>query len=166
MRRRIPFVPSPLPVVRRMVELAEPREGEVFYDLGCGDGRILAEASKYGCVCVGLEINPVLVEKAKKRVAGLENVRVLRADIFSSDFSDADVIATYLTKDALRILAPKFRKLKSGARIVSHDFPVPGLKPVLVERVWWKRPHFIYVYRIPESLSPPPPEKPAYRRRF
>ena len=37
----IPYVPSTMPVVERMLDLAEVRQDDFVYDLGSGDGRIL-----------------------------------------------------------------------------------------------------------------------------
>src|ERR1700689_1439233 len=64
-RKIAPYVPSPTPVVDRMLELASIKPGETVYDLGCGDGRILITAvERYKAKAVGVEISPKLVAKA------------------------------------------------------------------------------------------------------
>ncbi len=148
-----PFVPSPEVVVRRMLQLAEVKPGEVVYDLGCGDGRILIMAAKeFGAYAVGIEIRRDLYEKCLQnvRAAGVEDrVKVINANFFDVDISDADVVTLYLLTDVNRRLRPKLeRELKPGARVVSHDFEVLGWKPEVIEELYEFRRHKIYLYRI------------------
>jgi Mycolic acid cyclopropane synthetase len=42
----IPFVPTPLAVVDEMLALAEVKQGDMLYDLGSGDGRIVIRAAQ------------------------------------------------------------------------------------------------------------------------
>jgi len=148
----VPFVPTPEGVVRRMLELAEVKPGELVYDLGCGDGRILIiAASEFGARAVGIEIRRDLVEKCVKRVKelGLEDrVTIIHGNFFDIDISDADVVTLYLLTSVNERLRPKLeRELRPGARVVSHDFEVIGWKPVKVEEIkeGW-RSHKIYLY--------------------
>src|SRR5918995_2787563 len=70
-----PFVPTPHEVVNRMLELAQIKQGDVLYDLGSGDGRIVVAAAKqFGIRAVGFEIDPGLVKESRQFVkqAGLE----------------------------------------------------------------------------------------------
>src|ERR1051325_11071344 len=63
----IPFVPSPMYVVQKMIEAAEIKNGDLLYDMGSGDGRIVIEAAKkYGIRGVGIYLNPELVAKARE----------------------------------------------------------------------------------------------------
>jgi predicted RNA methylase len=76
-----PFVPTPPEVVSRMLELAEIKQGDVLYDLGSGDGRIvLAAAKKFGIRAVGFEIDPGLVKDSRQIIkrAGLEELVEIR----------------------------------------------------------------------------------------
>ncbi len=148
----VPFVPTPEGVVRRMLELAEVKPGELVYDLGCGDGRILIiAASEFGARAVGIEIRRDLVEKCVKRVKelGLEDrVTIIHGNFFDIDISDADVVTLYLLTSVNERLRPKLeRELRPGARVVSHDFEVVGWKPIKVEEIkeGW-RSHKIYLY--------------------
>src|SRR5262249_4438994 len=118
------FIPTPDPVVDRMLELAEIRPEDVVYDLGCGDGTIvIAAAKKYGVKAVGIEIDPKLVERAKENVKTKEVehlVTIRQGDIFEEDFSDATVVMIYLLPDLKVKLMPKLKQLPEGTRIVSH----------------------------------------------
>jgi SAM-dependent methyltransferase len=129
----VAYVPTPDTVVEKMLELAEIRAGDVVYDLGCGDGRILvAAAKKYGVKAVGVEIDPKVVQKAVDNVKQNhveELVTIRQADIFTIDLSDATVVMLYLLPDLNVKLMPQLAKMKPGSRIVSHAFPMKGAKP-------------------------------------
>ncbi len=128
-----PFIRTPDQIVRAMLELAEPEPGEVLYDLGCGDGRIVIAAAKdYGCRAVGYDIDPQRVSEARENVrqAGLEDrVAIVEQDIFTLDLRPADVVTIYLLPRLNAKLLPRLRQLRPGARIVSHDFDLPGITP-------------------------------------
>lgn len=167
---KIPFYPSPMDVVRLMLSVAEPNEGQVLVDLGCGDGRILAEAaSGYGCSVVGVESNPRLASYAYNKLLemGVKNFKIVRGDLFGFNFGSADIITMYLTSDALKILKPRLEAyVKPGTKLVAHDFPVPGWRPVAVEGVVSVedgRFHRVYLYEAGESFDLLSRQKRIYR---
>lgn len=127
------YIPTPADVVEEMLEVANLTANSVLYDLGSGDGRIVIKAAqKYGCRAVGYELDSKLAEEARAAVTtnGLEHlVRIEQTNLFTADLSGADVIAVYLPTDLLQRLRPQFEKLKPGARIVSHQFQIPGIPP-------------------------------------
>ncbi len=156
----VPFVPTPEVVVRRMLQLARVRPGEVLYDLGSGDGRIVIMAAKeFGAYAYGIEIRKDLYEQsmAKIRDLGLDGrARIINTNFFDADISDADVVTMYLLTSVNERLRPKLEKeLRPGTRVVSHDFEVSGWRPVIVEEVYeeW-RSHKIYLYKIPGKEIP------------
>ncbi len=158
----VPFVPSPEVVIRRMLQLADVREDEVVYDLGCGDGRVLIIAAKeFGARAVGIEIRRDLYEQCLRRVRdlGLEDkIKILHGNFFEYDLSDADVVTLYLLTSVNERLRPKLeRELRPGTRVVSHDFEVPGWKPIIIEDLYeeW-RSHKLYLYKIPGAEIPIP----------
>jgi SAM-dependent methyltransferase len=135
-----PFVPTPQEVVDRMLELAQVRQGDLLYDLGSGDGRIVITAAKrYGAKAVGFEIDHALVTYSQRNIkeAGVEALAEIREeDIRTIDLSPASVLTMYLYPGAnLRLRAAIMRQLKPGARVVSHDFSMGDWKPDLVERM-------------------------------
>jgi len=132
------FVPTPPSAVERMVEMAEIRPGDLVYDLGCGDGRIVIAAAKQQKIkAVGVDIDPERVAESRDnvRTAGLESsVEIRQADVFDLDLSEADVVFLYLTPRLNARLMPQLRKLKPGARIISYEFDMGAAKPVEVVR--------------------------------
>lgn len=155
-----PEIPSPEKVAEKMLSAAELKPGETVYDLGCGDGRILfLAAGKFSAKAVGVELSPRLVKQAQEKAKDLglqEQVKVIEGNLLEVDVSPADVVTLYLLRLANELLKPKLLKeLKPGARVVSHDYEIMGWKPDRVEKVSvHKRPHTIYVYRMPPTEQP------------
>ena len=149
-----PYVVSPQQIVDRMLELADLKPGETLYDLGSGDGRVLITAvQRYHAKAVGIEISETLVKSTSDRIQrlGLANdARVIQGDLLQVDLSPADVVTIYLATDSNEILRPNLEKyLKPGARVVSHDYVVPGWKPKFVDKdLPDARGHVIYLYEI------------------
>lgn len=134
----VPYVPTPMPIVRRMVELAGLRGDEVVVDLGCGDARLLLEAKRRfpGIRAIGYELPLGIYLLAKLRVllAG-RRVEVRMRDFWGADLRDADVVFLYLFPDICKRLEAKLqRELKVGARVISHGFPLGTREPRTVER--------------------------------
>ncbi|MFN0163559.1 MAG: SAM-dependent methyltransferase [Burkholderiales bacterium] len=129
-----PYITTPEPVVRAMLDLARVGSDDVVYDLGCGDGRIvIAAARERGARGVGVEIDIDLVDRARvaARQAGVANrVRIERGDLFEMSLRDATVVMLYLGEDLNTRLWPKLmRELRPGARVVSHRFIIRGVPP-------------------------------------
>ncbi|MEM3031786.1 MAG: class I SAM-dependent methyltransferase [Nitrososphaerota archaeon] len=148
-RKIVPFVPSPMDVVERMLSLADVDEGENVYDLGCGDGRVLLTAArKFRASAVGCEVRPALVTHVRNSVRALrldDRIALVKRDMFTIPLHDADVVTLYLTRDVLGRLRPKLEnELKPTARVVCHDYPIPGWRPIHWERF---SGHTIYLYK-------------------
>jgi len=127
------YVPTPMRVVDEMLAVAKIHPGDVVYDLGSGDGRIVIAAAKtFGVKAVGIEIDPDLVGESRENVrrAGVEAlVTIEQADIFKTDLTPASVVTMYLLTRLHKMLVPQFEKLAPGTRIVSHDFDIEGAIP-------------------------------------
>jgi hypothetical protein len=150
------FVPTPQNVVEKMLEMAQVKKDDLLYDLGCGDGRIVVTAAKkYGCKCVGYDIDPQRIKESlenveKNNVGDL--VTIEQEDIFTLDLSKANVITLYLLPSLNVKLIPQLEKLKPGSRIVSHDFDMRGVKPdevVEIKSDEGYREHTIYLWTTP-----------------
>jgi predicted RNA methylase len=146
-----------MPVVQRMLEVAELKSGEVFFDLGCGDGRTVILAAKtFRARSVGVEMREDLAKRAMSVIHdnGLsDRVTIVNGDMFKLDLTSADVVFLYLTTSANEKIKPKMEmELKEGTRIVSHDYEVVGWKPAKVEN-FVENPsmgypsHTIYLYK-------------------
>src|SRR5690606_28615577 len=62
----VPYVPTNQETVEEMLKLAGVKPGDVVYDLGCGDGRIvITAAKKFGATGVGVDLNPQRLKEAK-----------------------------------------------------------------------------------------------------
>jgi SAM-dependent methyltransferase len=123
-----PYVPTPHPVVARMLDLAEVRGGDVLFDLGSGDGRLVIEAARRGARATGIERDAELVRRARAGAASAgvsEHAEFRHGDLFEADLRAASVVTLYLLPHLLERLAPKLlAELRPGARVVSHDFPL------------------------------------------
>ncbi len=155
-KKIVPFVPTPQDVVEGMLELAQVKKGDVVYDLGSGDGRIVVTAAKkYGVRAVGFEIDPDLIKQSREAVRkeGLEHLAEIREqDILTVDLSGATVVTMYLLPDVNMRLRPNvLSQLKPGSRVVSHAFDMGDWKPDKVERVNGRT---VYLWTIPERATP------------
>jgi SAM-dependent methyltransferase len=121
------YVATPHEVVDRMLYEAKVRTGDVVYDLGCGDGRmVIAAAKKFGTRGVGIDLDPARIKEARAnaKAQGVDRLVTFRvADLFETDLREATVVMLYLLPEVNRRLKPKlFAELRPGARVVSHDF--------------------------------------------
>jgi len=147
-----PYVASPSRVVDMMLDMARVKPGEILFDLGSGDGRILIAAAERRAQATGIEINPKLVIAATEEIsrAGLsERAKVIQGDVMQTDFSAANIVTLYMDTASNAKLRPQLEKyLKPGSRVVSHDYEIPGWKAVRVEKTDEQKPHTIYLYEI------------------
>src|SRR5205823_6031735 len=127
------YVPTRQAVVDAMLKVASVKAGDVVYDLGCGDGRIVVSAARLGARGIGIDIDPQRVSEANQNVqrSGVgDRVKILNQDLFTTDFSDANVVALYLLPSLNLKLRPiLWKTLKPGTRVVSHDFDMGDWKP-------------------------------------
>jgi SAM-dependent methyltransferase len=155
------YVPTPEAVVDRMLELARVGPDDVVYDLGCGDGRIVAAAAaRHGARAIGYDIDPVRVAEARRTIARHDVERLVQIeqrDIFTLDLSAASVVTLYLLPELNVRLLPQLERLKPGSRIVSHDFDIAGVVPEQVVHLDVDgKPHSIYFYELPLKKEPDP----------
>ncbi len=155
----VPFVPTPYEVVDEMLRLAELKKGDILYDLGCGDGRIVIEAAKRaGIRAVGIDIDPERIRESEENAikAGVQKMVEFRCqNIFEADFSDATVVTMYLLPDVnIRLRPTILRKLRPGTRIVSHSFDMDEWEPEKHTYVAASLyPHSVYLWIVPANIS-------------
>jgi len=119
------WVPTPQALVDQMLNMAKVTPRDYVIDLGSGDGRTVITAAKRGARALGIEYNPDMVELSKRNAAkeGVsDKASFVKADLFESDFSQAQVITMFLLPDINIRLRPKILNLKPGTRIVSNSF--------------------------------------------
>jgi len=150
-----PYLPSPYAVIDAALELANFKKGEIFADLGCGDGAVIIRAAKkYGVLSIGFEIDRNMVEIAKRNVktAGVANlVDVVHSDLFAIDLSSFNVIYIYLSPLVKERLSEKIvSECSSNTRILVHDYPLKNLQADrIVQFPSYKvHTHVIYFYKL------------------
>ncbi len=125
------YVGTPYDVIDKMLDVADIKQDDVVYDLGCGDGRIIVAAAKrFGCRGVGYDIDPQRIRESlenvrKERVAKL--VEIKQEDIFTVDLSRVNVVMLYLLPEMNARLIPQLKKLKPGSQIVTHNYTIEGI---------------------------------------
>jgi SAM-dependent methyltransferase len=153
------FVATPEAVATEMLRLADVKAGDVVYDLGSGDGRlVIAAAREFGARGVGVEIDASLVQDSRERAAAAavgDRVRFLWQNLFDTDIAPATVVTLYLNDDVNRRLRPKLlRELSPGTRVVSHDFNMGEWPPDRTLRVRaGDRDHEIFLWAIPAVVE-------------
>jgi tRNA G37 N-methylase Trm5 len=153
-RRDVSYLTTPPEVVSAMLHMAEVGKGDVIYDLGCGDGRIVIAAVRAGAargVCV--EIDRHLIAEARanaERARVSDRIRFVQGDLFKVPISEATVVTLYLLPTVNQKLRPRLlAELRPGTRVVSHDFDMGDWKPERVETVDLSRAHTVFRWTIP-----------------
>ena len=129
-----PYFPTPTKVVKAMLELGELQPGELLYDLGSGDGRIVIMAAQtFGARAVGFEIDPKLVHQSRQRLVKrklTDLADIEEQDLMTADFSKPDLVTVYLLPASNDKIQPFLEEqMKPGSRIISHDFTFRGWTP-------------------------------------
>src|SRR6187397_3584653 len=138
--QEVNFEPTPMPVVRAMLKLADVGPQDVVYDLGSGDGRIpITAAREFGARAVGIEVDPALVTRAQAsaREAGVaDRVEFRLGDMYAADVRSATVVTLFLHPGPNLKLREKLRSdLRPGSRVVSYVWDMGGWTPAEVRRI-------------------------------
>jgi SAM-dependent methyltransferase len=150
----VPYEPTPRDVVRTMLDLAQVGPGDVVYDLGCGDGRIVVEAARRGARGVGVDLDPERIREARAsaRDAGVEGrVEFREGDLFATDVRPATVVTLFLWPEVnLKLRAALLAQLRPGARVVSYWHDMGDWKPERTVRAGRAK---VYLWRTPERVE-------------
>jgi len=152
--RYVPFVPTEVYVMKKMIAAAELKDGQRVFDLGCGDGRLLIEAMRKKHVkATGVEVNRLISWLARFRLwMNRKKAKIICGNFFQTPLRESDVIFCYLFPRVMQQLKEKFEaELKKGTTIVSYCFPIKAWKPTRVITTRASKPHnfLIYVYHTP-----------------
>ena len=126
------WVPTPLTLIDKMLEMAKLTPSDYLVDLGSGDGRTVIAAAKRGTRALGLEYNPDMVavsEREAQKAGVTDKASFQRADIFVTDFTRATVVTMYLLPSLNMKLRPQLLDMKPGTRLVSHAFSMGDWEP-------------------------------------
>lgn len=134
-----PFVPTSQREIGEILAKARLKKGQVFLELGSGDGRVVRTAVKnYGVVGVGVEIHPMLVwySRLLARWQKLKGLRFLRQNFFKTELGEVDVIFLFLMPKTMRKLQDRMLyECKKGTVVISHGFEVPALEKLQFDRI-------------------------------
>jgi SAM-dependent methyltransferase len=147
------YVPTPQPVVNRMLEIAAVGPNDYVIDLGCGDGRTVVSAAKRGAKSLGVDLDPRRIAEAQANVEKAEvgdKAAIRQQNLFETDISEATVLTLYLLPEINRKLRPRILKLKPGTRVVSHDFDMGSWKADRFEKLGASE---IYYWVVPARVA-------------
>ena len=155
-----PYEETPPEIVQRMLQIAYMRPGDVVYDLGCGDGRIvIAAVRRPGVRGVCVEVDPARIKWARQvaEEAGVAPlIRFVQGDLFEVPIQDATVVTLYLLRPTNLRLRPRLlRELRPGTRVISLRFDMGNWEPERTEQVDGSPPRTIYRWTIPERRPDP-----------
>jgi SAM-dependent methyltransferase len=140
------WVPTPDEVVDRMLRMAQVSATDLVYDLGAGDGKIaIAAAKKFGARSVGIEYDADMAKHAQGNVekAGVAGrARIVKGDIFATDFSQASVVTMYLLPALNMKLRPTILAMRPGTRVVSHSFTMEDWEADEISSMDGRRAYF------------------------
>ena len=125
--------------IDRIIKFADPKQGEIFCDIGSGDGRVLIAALRKNCVRgIGVEIDPIKVWLSKCFITAAnltDKIQIFRQSMYDFDVGEADIIYLYLTHQALDRLFPEIlNRVKPSARIVCYRFCIRNMEPIKVNK--------------------------------
>jgi ubiquinone/menaquinone biosynthesis C-methylase UbiE len=156
---RIIYVPTPQAVVEKMLDMAKVTDKDHVFDLGCGDGRVVATAAKkFKAKGVGVDIDPARIKDSHKTIKDMQvdekMVEIRQGDALKvKDLDKASVIILYMLPEFMEKLEKQvLEKLKPGSRIVAHDYPFPNWKAdQVVEYKGPEREHTLYMWTVKEK---------------
>lgn len=151
-----PFVPTSAKALEQILQKAHLKKGQVFFELGSGDGRlVIMAAQRFRAKGIGIEVNPLLFwySLLMAKLLAISNLQFRRENLFNIDLSSANVVFFFLTPSTIKRLAKKITdECKANTLIISHGFRVKEFDRYLVETI--ERPVFsTYFYRLARPSS-------------
>lgn len=131
-----PYIPTKFEAIKKVLKLVGVKKGKKFYELGSGDGRVVLEAAKLGAEAVGIEQSflRVLYSRWKARQLASHmsggNAVFYHGNVFTRNYSDADIVYIYLLPIGVGKLEEKLKKeLKKGALVITQTYHFKSWKP-------------------------------------
>lgn len=130
-----PYVPTKMGAIRKILKLSGVKKGKKFYELGSGDGRVVIEAAKLGTSATGIEQSWLRVLYSRwnahnQNMTIVKNCHFYHGNIFSKNYSDADIVYIYLLLKGVKKLEEKLKKeLKKGSIVITQTYHFPNWKP-------------------------------------
>lgn len=128
-KKGAPYVPTAKKQIIKMLEMVKLNKDDLLVDLGSGDGRILFQAVKSGCRCIGIEINPTLywLSKIISKIKRLNNVSIIRDNLWNFDLAPVNVLTLFFIPSKMdRLMQKIIKEMKPGSRVVSNVFQFPN----------------------------------------
>lgn len=133
-----PYVPTNGKFVEEILEEANLKKGQIFIELGSGDGRVVREAvRKHEVKGIGVEIHLLLIwySRIMSKIQKLKNIEFLQKNFFKVDLKKTDVLFLFLLPKTLIKLKDKILKeCKKGTLIISHGFKIEGFERYLIKK--------------------------------
>ncbi len=146
--RGAPWVPTKKHDVQRFLNLAEVKENEIFYELGCGDARITCAAGNAGAKATGFDVSlfPFIIAQIRVLFSkNRKNINIKYRDIWFLNFKDADLVYMFLMPETYEKIKPKLEKeLKPGARVITYVWPMPGWEAKTIDKIEGYPPMYLY----------------------
>jgi SAM-dependent methyltransferase len=119
---------------RKIFKFLQLNEKDVFYHLGCGDGKGIAIALEEFHVkkAIGIDNNKEKIQRAKEylKKMNLDDGNILLEDVRTAKIDDATVILFWFTDNKIiENMKQRFENLQDGCRIVTIWGPLPGCFP-------------------------------------
>lgn len=141
-----PWYPTWSRDIERFLRLAEIKPGQKFYDLGCGDGKLVFAAAGAGAEAVGFELSLLPYLLAISRSWYVKNAKIAFKDFWKADLSDADIVYLFLTPGANPRAKQKLEKeLKRSVRVIAYTWPIDGWQPVKKDIVPGQPSIYLYI---------------------
>lgn len=133
--------------IDRFLKLAQIKPGDNFYDLGCGDGKLVIAAAKAGAKAKGFEISILPYFLGKFKTLAVKNAQITYGNFWGKNLADADIVYLFLTPKAnLKVREKLEKELKKGTRVIAYTWPIEGW-PIVAKDEKENSPT-IYLYKI------------------
>ena len=125
---RVPYAACPPAQIERIFDHLNLPPGTRFYDLGCGDGRVVFAAAARGARATGFELQPLTYLRAKlTQLLRYQNADIRWGDFRHANLRDADCVFCFLVGAVMpQVGAWLHRQLKPGTTVVSYGFAIPN----------------------------------------